>query len=47
LADKAKNLQDQTRLLEMAQEWFKLAIEAETAEGGNGKGLISQGKAAR
>jgi hypothetical protein len=25
LADKAKNLQDQARLLEMAQEWFRLA----------------------
>jgi len=25
----------------MAQEWFTLAVEAETAEGGNGKGLIS------
>jgi hypothetical protein len=41
LADKAKNLQDQARLLEMAQEWFRLAVEAETAEGRNGKGLIS------
>jgi hypothetical protein len=38
LADKAK---DQARLLEMAQEWFRLAVEAETAEGRNGKGLIS------
>ena len=41
LADKAKNLQDQARLLEMAQEWFRLAIETDSAEGGNGKGLIS------
>jgi len=41
LADKAKNLQDQTRLLEMAQEWFRLANEADAVEGGNGKSLIS------
>ena len=41
LADKAKNLQDQAKLLEMAQEWFRLAIDADAAEGGNGKGLIS------
>ena len=42
LADKAKNLQDQARLLEMAQEWFRLANEADAnAEGGNGKGLVS------
>jgi hypothetical protein len=38
---KAKNLQDQAKLLEMAQEWFRLAIDADAAEGGNGKGLIS------
>jgi hypothetical protein len=41
LADKAKNLQDQARLLEMAQEWFRLANEADAVEGGNGKVLIS------
>ena len=44
LADKAKNLQDQAKLLEMAQEWFNLAIKvdaAEGADGGDGKGLIS------
>jgi hypothetical protein len=41
LADKAKNLQDQAKLLEMAQEWFRLAIDADAAEGGNGKGFIS------
>jgi hypothetical protein len=44
LADKAKNLQDQASLLDMAQEWFKLAMKAdapEDANGGNGKGLIS------
>jgi hypothetical protein len=40
LADKTKNLQEQARLLEMAQEWFKLAIETD-APGANGKGLIS------
>ena len=36
-----QNLQDQAKLLEMAQEWFRLAIEADAVEGGNGKGLIS------
>jgi len=44
LADKAKNLQDQAKLLEMAQEWFNLAIKvdaAKGADGGDGKGLIS------
>jgi hypothetical protein len=41
LADKARNLQDQAKLLEMAQEWFRLAIEADAVEGGNGKSLIS------
>ena len=42
LADEAKDLQVKARLLEMAQEWFRLAIEADTeAEGGNGQGLIS------
>jgi hypothetical protein len=40
LADKAKNLQDQAKLLEMAQEWFRLALEAD-APGANGKGLVS------
>jgi hypothetical protein len=41
LADKAKNLQDQAKLLDMAQERFRLAIAADAAEGGNGKGLVS------
>ena len=40
VADKTNNLQDKAKLLDMAQEWFKVAIEAE-AEGGNGNGLIS------
>jgi hypothetical protein len=39
-AEETKNLKVKARLLEMAQEWFKLAIEAD-AEGGNGKGLVS------
>ena len=38
LADEAKSLQVKARLLEMAQEWFRLAIEADTeAEGENGQ----------
>ena len=41
LSDEAKSLKRKAMLLEMAQEWFRLAIEAETAEAGNGKGLTS------
>jgi hypothetical protein len=33
LADKTKNLHERARLLE---EWFRLAIDADAAEGGNG-----------
>jgi hypothetical protein len=44
LADETKNRK--AMLLEMAQEWLRLAIEEDRkgegeAEGGNGKGLIS------
>jgi hypothetical protein len=39
LANETKNRKAKVKLLEMAQEWFKLAIEAEAeVEGGNGKG---------
>jgi hypothetical protein len=41
LADETKNLKVKARLLEMAQEWFNLAIEADAEVGGNGQGLIS------
>jgi hypothetical protein len=46
LADETKNLRRKAMVLEMAQEWFRLAIEEDRkgegeAEGGNGKGLIS------
>jgi hypothetical protein len=41
LADETKNLKVKARLLEMAQEWFNLAIEADAEVGGNGQGVIS------
>ena len=41
LADKARNLQDQAKLLEMAQEWFRLAIHTDAAEGDAARALIS------
>ena len=40
LSDEAKSLKRKATLLKMAQEWFRLAIEAD-APGANGKGLIS------
>jgi hypothetical protein len=40
MADETKNVKLKKALLEMAQEWVKLAMEAK-ATGPNGKGLVS------
>jgi hypothetical protein len=40
LADKTNKLQGKAKLLEMAQEWFSLAMQAD-APRANGKGLVS------